>query len=47
MMAGGVASVRVEGGGSIAVKAEASDAIEATIGQVIGKVKSEPDLTCD
>lgn len=37
MVAGGVASVRVEGGGSIAVKAEASDAIEATVGQVIGE----------
>jgi hypothetical protein len=47
MIAGGVASVRVEGGGSIAVKAEVSDAIEATMSQVIGKIKSEPDPTCD
>lgn len=47
MIAGGVTSVRVEGGGSIAVKAEASDAIEATVSQVIGKFKSEPDPTCD
>ena len=37
MIAGGVTSVRVEGGGSIAVKAEASDAIEAAVSQVIGK----------
>jgi hypothetical protein len=47
MIAGGVASGRVTGGGSIAAKAEASDAIEATSSQIIEKFKSEPNPACD
>jgi hypothetical protein len=39
MIAGGVASGRVTGGGSIAAKAEVSDAIEATSSQMIGKIQ--------